>query len=138
MGAKTRVEARVAELRELIRYHDRKYYADNAPEISDREYDALLAELQTGRIVAALDVTTPEPLPADSPFRKLTNLIITPHVSGAGFYGYYMIGKLTLQALEDFFAEKPVQDAVDQHHGAIALGPDPDHGERLDLLPADP
>jgi phosphoglycerate dehydrogenase-like enzyme len=77
------------------------------------DHDALLAELQTGRIVAALDVTTPEPLPADSPFRKLTNLIITPHVSGAGFYGYYMIGKLTLQALEDFFADKPVEDAID-------------------------
>jgi len=77
------------------------------------DHDALLAELQTGRISAALDVTTPEPLKIDSPFRKLKNVILTPHVSGAGFYGYYMIGTTTLQALEDFFADKPVDGAVD-------------------------
>jgi phosphoglycerate dehydrogenase-like enzyme len=85
------------------------------------DHDALLAELQTGRITAALDVTTPEPLPPDSPFRKLTNCIITPHVSGAGFYGYYMIGTTTLQALEDFFAERPVKGAVDfSRYAALA------------------
>lgn len=85
------------------------------------DHDALLAELQTGRIMAALDVTTPEPLPPDSPFRKLTNVIITPHISGAGFYGYYMIGTTTLQALEDFFSGKPVQGAVDfSRYSALA------------------
>jgi phosphoglycerate dehydrogenase-like enzyme len=83
------------------------------------DHDALLAELQTGRIMAALDVTTPEPLPPESPFRKLTNVIITPHVSGAGFYGYYMIGTTTLQALEDFFAGKPVKGAVDFSRYAV-------------------
>ena len=31
-----------------------------------------------------LNVTTPEPLPPDSPFRAPENVIITPHVSGAG------------------------------------------------------
>lgn len=77
------------------------------------DHDALLAEAQTGRIIVVLDVTDPEPLPPDSPFRKLTNVIITPHISGAGFYGYYMIGTTTLQALEDFFAGKPVEGAVD-------------------------
>jgi phosphoglycerate dehydrogenase-like enzyme len=77
------------------------------------DHDALLTEAQTGRITVALDVTTPEPLPPDSPFRKLTNVILTPHVSGAGHYGYYTIGATTLQALEDFFAKKPVQGAVD-------------------------
>jgi len=76
------------------------------------DHDALLAEAQTGRILVALDVTTPEPLPPDSPFRKLNNVILTPHVSGAGHYGYYTIGSTALQALEDFFAKKPVQGAV--------------------------
>ncbi|MGZ4706387.1 MAG: hydroxyacid dehydrogenase, partial [Acidimicrobiales bacterium] len=33
------------------------------------DHDALLAELQSGRLAAVLDVTDPEPLPADSPFR---------------------------------------------------------------------
>jgi len=77
------------------------------------DHDALFAEAKTGRIFVALDVTDPEPLPPDNPLRKLTNVILTPHVSGAGFYGYYTIGSSTLQALEDFFAKKPVVGAVD-------------------------
>jgi phosphoglycerate dehydrogenase-like enzyme len=77
------------------------------------DHNALLAEAQTGRIFVALDVTAPEPLPPDSPFRKLTNVIITPHVSGSGAYGYYTIGSTALKALEDFFAKKPVVGAVD-------------------------
>jgi phosphoglycerate dehydrogenase-like enzyme len=77
------------------------------------DHSAMLAEAQTGRILIALDVTDPEPLQPDSPFRKLTNVIITPHVSGAGIYGYFTIGSSTLQALEDFFAKKPVIGAVD-------------------------
>lgn len=42
---------------------------------------ALLAELQSGRIRAALDVFEREPLPDDSPFRGLDNVILTPHVA---------------------------------------------------------
>ena len=45
MGAKKSARARVAELRELIRLHDRKYYVESAPEIADGEYDVLMAEL---------------------------------------------------------------------------------------------
>ncbi len=77
------------------------------------DHSALLAEAQTGRILVALDVTDPEPLPPDSPFRKLPNVVITPHISGAGYYGYFVIGKTTLQALEDFFLGRPVTGAVD-------------------------
>ena len=44
--------------------------------------DALVAELRTGRISAALDVTDPEPLPSDHPLWKLKNVMITPHVGG--------------------------------------------------------
>ena len=76
------------------------------------DHEALLREAQTGRILVALDVTNPEPLPADSPFRELPNVVITPHISGAGYYGYFKIGETTVQALEDFFAGKPVEGAV--------------------------
>ena len=44
--------------------------------------DALVAELSTGRIRAALDVTDPEPLPADHPLWDCPGLIITPHAGG--------------------------------------------------------
>ncbi|CAM4387466.1 2-hydroxyacid dehydrogenase [Nocardia ninae] len=44
--------------------------------------DALLAELQSGRLRAALDVTDPEPLPPGHPLWTAPNLLLTPHVGG--------------------------------------------------------
>ncbi len=46
--------------------------------------DALYRALREGEIAfAALDVTEPEPIPADSPLLTLENLIITPHIASA-------------------------------------------------------
>jgi phosphoglycerate dehydrogenase-like enzyme len=45
--------------------------------------DALLAELQDGRLQAALDVTDPEPLPADHPLWTAPGALVSPHVGGA-------------------------------------------------------
>jgi phosphoglycerate dehydrogenase-like enzyme len=45
--------------------------------------DALLKECASGRISAAVDVTAPEPLPADHPLWTLPNVLITPHVAGS-------------------------------------------------------
>jgi phosphoglycerate dehydrogenase-like enzyme len=42
--------------------------------------EALLAELP--RIAAALDVTDPEPLPAEHPLWRAPNVLVTPHVGG--------------------------------------------------------
>lgn len=44
--------------------------------------DALVAELATGRLNAAMDVTDPEPLPPDHPLWMMPNALITPHVAG--------------------------------------------------------
>ncbi|MBL3685517.1 hydroxyacid dehydrogenase [Leucobacter zeae] len=44
--------------------------------------DALVAELRSGRLRAALDVTDPEPLPGDHPLWSCPNALITPHVGG--------------------------------------------------------
>jgi len=77
------------------------------------DQDALIEECKTGRFLVALDVTDPEPLPKDSPLRRLKNVIITPHIAGGGYYGAKKIGELTLQALEDFFAGREVKNRVD-------------------------
>ena len=45
--------------------------------------DALLAELKSGRLRAALDVTDPEPLPPDHPLWTVPGLLLTPHVGGS-------------------------------------------------------
>lgn len=44
---------------------------------------ALLAEVETGRITAALDVTDPEPLPAGHPLWHARGVLISPHVGGS-------------------------------------------------------
>ena len=44
--------------------------------------DALLALLRAGRVTAALDVTDPEPLPADHPLWDAPGVLITPHSAG--------------------------------------------------------
>ncbi|GAB4253577.1 MAG: NAD-dependent DNA ligase LigA [Thermoleophilia bacterium] len=59
------VEERINELRELIRYHDYRYYALDSPEISDAEYDRLFRELQE------LEEAHPELITPDSPTRRV-------------------------------------------------------------------
>jgi phosphoglycerate dehydrogenase-like enzyme len=46
------------------------------------ETDALIAELNSGRLFAALDVTDPEPLPAGHRLWSAKNLLLVPHVGG--------------------------------------------------------
>ena len=49
------------------------------------DHDALVAALRSGQVRgAALDVTDPEPLPPEHPLWQLDNVLITPHVAGAG------------------------------------------------------
>ncbi|CAM5727381.1 Glyoxylate/hydroxypyruvate reductase B [Streptomyces alboniger] len=43
---------------------------------------ALLAELESGRLTAALDVTDPEPLPPGHPLWHAPGVLISPHVGG--------------------------------------------------------
>jgi len=72
------------------------------------DYDALLAELETGRFDAALDVFDQEPLPADNPFHKLENVILTPHIAGASTQARHRQGQWMLEELQRFFAGEPL------------------------------
>lgn len=71
---------RARELRETITRHDRLYYVDGAPEVSDAEYDALFRELKE------LEAAHPALAVADSPTRRVgaplpegTSLAVVPH-----------------------------------------------------------
>jgi DNA ligase (NAD+) len=57
--------AQIEKLRDEIRHHDRKYYVDAAPEISDREYDRLLEKLKQ------LEADHPELVTPDSPTQRV-------------------------------------------------------------------
>ena len=56
---------RAAELRKLIDYHNRKYYVEASPEISDREFDNLLNELKE------IEAKHPELVTPDSPTQRV-------------------------------------------------------------------
>jgi phosphoglycerate dehydrogenase-like enzyme len=45
--------------------------------------EALVRHASSGRIRLALDVTDPEPLPADHPLWSLPNVLVSPHIGGA-------------------------------------------------------
>ncbi len=66
----TEVEKQVEQLRNEIRYHDRKYYVDATPEIPDLEYDRLLQQLKQ------LEQDHPEFLTDDSPTRRIGDEVI--------------------------------------------------------------
>ena len=61
--------------------------------------DALVAELQTGRIHAALDVVDPEPLPAKHPLWETPNTLLTPHVGGDASAFHPRIERLLVEQL---------------------------------------
>lgn len=76
---------------------------------------ALAAALHSGQLGgAALDVTSPEPLPADDPLWDCPNLIITPHVAGAcGPVGRTRLAEFIGANVERFIAGQPVTHVVE-------------------------
>jgi len=73
---------------------------------------ALLAELQSGRLRAAMDVMTPEPLPSDHPLWSAPNVLITPHVGGSVRGFRRRIGKLVAAQLLRYLNEQPLENVV--------------------------
>src|SRR5215210_4807943 len=59
------IRGRIEDLRELVRYHNRRYYVEDTPEVSDAEYDALYKELET------LEGEHPELVTPDSPTQRV-------------------------------------------------------------------
>lgn len=64
---KSEIKERIEKLREEIRYHDRLYYIENKPVISDQEYDLLYKKLQK------LEGEYPELITPDSPTQRVAD-----------------------------------------------------------------
>ncbi|ROV67504.1 MULTISPECIES: 2-hydroxyacid dehydrogenase [Streptomyces] len=73
---------------------------------------ALLSELESGRLRAALDVTDPEPLPQGHPLWHAPNVLITPHVGGSTSAFEPRAKRLLADQLTRFAAGEPVRNVV--------------------------
>jgi phosphoglycerate dehydrogenase-like enzyme len=74
--------------------------------------DDLLAEVSTGRLRAALDVTDPEPLPSDHPLWHAPGVVITPHVGGASDAMWPRSYRLVAEQLRRVAAGEPLLNQV--------------------------
>ncbi|CAB4741325.1 unannotated protein [freshwater metagenome] len=73
---------------------------------------ALLAELHTGRLTAAVDVVDTEPLPADSPWWDAPGLLVSPHVGGASSAMWPRAHRLVREQLQRFAAGEPLHNQM--------------------------
>ncbi|MFE2584472.1 hydroxyacid dehydrogenase [Streptomyces sp. NPDC059378] len=74
--------------------------------------DALADELVSGRLHAVLDVTDPEPPPADSPLYRLPNVFLTPHIAGSLGNELERLGRVVVEELERLTAGLPLAHEV--------------------------
>ncbi len=145
VAAAERFDARLVGLDELVRASD--VVTIHAPDVRDTHHmfdgrrlglmrtgstlintsrgrlvdtQALIAELETGRISAVLDVTDPEPLPPDSPLLTMPNVVLTPHIAGSLGNEIRRMGRLAVDELERYVRGEEFA------HGVVA--------ERLPLL----
>jgi phosphoglycerate dehydrogenase-like enzyme len=79
---------------------------------------ALIEALQEQRIAgAALDVFVEEPLPAESPFWSLDNVLITPHTAAVTEKLWERHYELIVENMKRFLAGKPLLNEVDKRRG---------------------
>ena len=99
---------RAEELRDIINYHNKKYYENDEPEIEDFEYDRLLHEL------IAIEEKYPETVTADSP---------THRVGGKADTQFTPVEHIVpMESLQDGFGEDDVL-AFDQRVRAVIPNP---------------
>ncbi|KRA46180.1 hydroxyacid dehydrogenase [Devosia sp. Root635] len=74
---------------------------------------ALIAELETGRIHAVIDVTDPEIPERGSPLYSLPNVFLTPHVAGAVGTERLRLGQMAIEEIERFVAGVPMEFEIE-------------------------
>ncbi|MEU9508011.1 hydroxyacid dehydrogenase [Micromonospora sp. NPDC048170] len=73
---------------------------------------ALLAVLRSGRIDAALDVFDAEPLPVGHPFRRLPNVLLTPHEAAGTVGSRQRAGAIVVAEIDRFLRGSPLRHEV--------------------------
>lgn len=73
---------------------------------------ALVEALEAGRLRAALDVFSKEPLPPDSPFRRLPNVFITPHLAGGTQANRRRLLRSAIRNLHAYCNGRPLQHEI--------------------------
>lgn len=73
---------------------------------------ALLAEVETGRITAALDVTDPEPLSREHPLWRAPGVLISPHVGGPTSAFLPRAKRLLVDQLTRFVNREPLRNVI--------------------------
>lgn len=74
--------------------------------------DALVEHATSGRIRLALDVTDPEPLPADHPLWSLPNVLVSPHIGGATSAMLPRMARLLRRQIEHLLADEEPENIV--------------------------
>lgn len=75
---------------------------------------ALLRQLETGRICAAIDVFDEEPLPADSAFRRTPGTLLTPHRAAGTVEGRLRQGRIVADEIDAFLSGRVLEHAIDE------------------------
>ena len=100
-------KSRIKYLTDILNYHNKKYYVDDSPEISDFEFDALLVEL--------------EKLEEEYPQFKLQNSP-TARVGGEAASSFEpVIHKVPMQSLQKAFSEKEIIDFDKRVREVVAI-----------------
>ena len=111
--------ARTARLREEIEAHNRRYYEEAAPTVSDAQYDALFSELQE------LEEAHPDLRTADSP---------TQRVGGRPLAGFVQVRhSAPMLSLDNLFATKDGPEGVRKFVVSVE-----NELRRKDALPGEP
>jgi DNA ligase (NAD+) len=100
---------RARELRKQLLHHDRLYYIEGRPEISDAEYDALYREL------VELEQATPELVTPDSP----TQRVGAPLPEGQGFAR--VRHEVAMLSMDSLFTTEEVREFVEGVHRFLGL-----------------
>jgi phosphoglycerate dehydrogenase-like enzyme len=74
--------------------------------------DDLVAELTSGRLSAALDVTDPEPLPPGHPLWSLPNALITPHVGASTPFSAEVAVTFVRDQVQRYLAGQPLVNVI--------------------------